>query len=417
MQELTDSRRAGFDFFGERLAWSPDGKQIFVVAGDSHGVNSEFVIGEIDAANNQFTIFSPKKWSYADELVWLKDGSGFLLTGRENETQTVQIWLVDRASGAARAVTNDLNSYSEIGLSADGSTIITLKENTVSSLVNFSPATKQTTQIIQESPNFEGSSGIAQTPAGKLVYTQNNNRRRNLWIADADGKNPIQLTADAGYSDAPVVSADNKFIFFTSSRGGNWRIWRMGIDGKNPVQLSDGDGGNFDYRPNITADGKTILFNRVFNGDKQPTVLMKTNIEPGETAPIFFDTSFASFAPQASPDGKLIAYTAYKTASYEKKIYIAALENGNIGAIQKTFDYNLINSYVWSPDGKSLTYLSGEGIQNLWKLPLDGSNPQPLTDFKSGRIFNYTWSADGKSLFVVRGIVNNDLVLIKEISR
>jgi hypothetical protein len=52
----------------------------------------------------------------------------------------------------------------------------------------------------------------------------------------------------------------------------------------------------------------------------------------------------------------------------------------------------------------------------LWKLPLEeaaGGKAEPITDFKTGRIFNFAWSRDGKRIFIVRGIINNDLVLIR----
>mgnify|MGYP006202636357 CR=1 FL=1 len=69
----------------------------------------------------------------------------------------------------------------------------------------------------------------------------------------------------------------------------------------------------------------------------------------------------------------------------------------------------------FSPDGKRIAFVSDRrGAPNLWRLPLDGSAPQPVTDFKSGRIFNFAWSADGKTLYIVRGNVNSDLILIRD---
>jgi len=59
--------------------------------------------------------------------------------------------------------------------------------------------------------------------------------------------------------------------------------------------------------------------------------------------------------------------------------------------------------------------LSSKEIPNLWKLPLDGSPPQPITKNNSGRIiFNFSWSADGERLFITRGIVNNNLIVIRD---
>jgi WD40 repeat protein len=112
-----------------------------------------------------------------------------------------------------------------------------------------------------------------------------------------------------------------------------------------------------------------------------------------------------------------LAHQSFNPANSEKKLQIASFDNESVGQIEKSFDYNLINLFAWSPDGKSLTYLSSDGIPNLWKLPLDGGSPQPITNFKSNRIFNFAWSIDGKRLLVSRGIVNNNLILIKDITQ
>lgn len=45
---------------------------------------------------------------------------------------------------------------------------------------------------------------------------------------------------------------------------------------------------------------------------------------------------------------------------------------------------------------------------------MDGAAPQPVTDFKTGRIFNFAWAADGKNLYIVRGSTNSDLILIRD---
>ena len=54
------------------------------------------------------------------------------------------------------------------------------------------------------------------------------------------------------------------------------------------------------------------------------------------------------------------------------------------------------------------------GVSNLWSQPIDGSPPQQLTNFKSGRIFQFAWSADGKWLALARGTVSSDVVMIKD---
>ncbi len=70
--------------------------------------------------------------------------------------------------------------------------------------------------------------------------------------------------------------------------------------------------------------------------------------------------------------------------------------------------------FQWSPDGKSLIFVKRGGVSNLWEINLADRKEKPLTNLNSGVISHFKWSHDGKKLFIVRGIVNSDLVLIKD---
>ena len=146
--------------------------------------------------------------------------------------------------------------------------------------------------------------------------------------------------------------------------------------------------------------------------------MLRVSIEGGTATPILIDDDqVTSFSPRLSPDGKHLAFVTFDNHTFKKSIRVAAFDGERVGATEREFDYNLMGNFIWSPDSKSLTYLSVESIPNLWRLPIDGAKPQPITEFKSGRIFNFAWSRDGKQLFLSRGIVNNDLVLIRDANR
>jgi Tol biopolymer transport system component len=69
----------------------------------------------------------------------------------------------------------------------------------------------------------------------------------------------------------------------------------------------------------------------------------------------------------------------------------------------------------WTPTGDGLTYSrETDGVSNIWKQPLDGTPPKPITDFKTGQIFSYDWSPDGKQLILSRGQVTSDVILITD---
>lgn len=59
-----------------------------------------------------------------------------------------------------------------------------------------------------------------------------------------------------------------------------------------------------------------------------------------------------------------------------------------------------------------------QGAPNLWRLPLDGGQPQPVTQFndaKPERIWNFDLARDGKQLVIARGGFSADVSLISEV--
>jgi len=66
-------------------------------------------------------------------------------------------------------------------------------------------------------------------------------------------------------------------------------------------------------------------------------------------------------------------------------------------------------------DGHTLTFINSvNGVSNIWSLPLDGSAPKQLTDFKTDLIFWFDFSPDGKQLAVSRGIQTRDVIVIRD---
>jgi len=99
--------------------------------------------------------------------------------------------------------------------------------------------------------------------------------------------------------------------------------------------------------------------------------------------------------PMESPDGKKLAFSAM-THLYAMNLPAGKPERLTSGSAREF-------QPAWSPDGKSLTYVtwSSEGGQ-LWKLPATGGTPVQLS--KSLAVYsNPAWSPDGTKIVLLRG--------------
>jgi Tol biopolymer transport system component len=84
----------------------------------------------------------------------------------------------------------------------------------------------------------------------------------DLWVMDADGKNPRQVTRDPGASFAPYFTPDDRAIIYASNRenprGRNFDLWLVPVAGGAPEPVTrDPD---FDGFPMFSPDGRWLVF-------------------------------------------------------------------------------------------------------------------------------------------------------------
>ncbi|MDE2857108.1 MAG: S9 family peptidase [Chloroflexota bacterium] len=99
-----------------------------------------------------------------------------------------------------------------------------------------------------------------------------------------------------------------------------------------------------------------------------------------------------------SPDGTQVAYAVSQINAEEDKeyltIYLLDLERGSTK--QLTSGVAKDSNPQWSPDGKSIAFVSDRaGPQQLYLLPVDGGEARQLTEAKRGIGGGFAWSPDG----------------------
>jgi serine/threonine protein kinase/Tol biopolymer transport system component len=389
------------------LSWSPDGKTIATLAsnGGAAGVGVGWNLTGLLVASGVEQTLSSTRWSSSGRIAWLADGSGLVLdTSEQTSNLSSQLWYVAYPSGEARRITNDLNRYFGVSLTADSSALVTVQSE-VSSSIWAAPRgeAKGARQITSGTGTGAGLNGMVCTPNGDLIYTSNASGRRDLWSVAADGSNPVQLTLNGGNNYEPSISGDGKTVVFFSDRSGHLNIWKMNIDGSNPSQLTHGDA---DIYPQIAPDGKWLIYQSSSSGKLR---VVKQNLDGGTPQPV---TELAASRPVVSPDGKWIALNAFDDTASRFELAIVPMEGGE----PTKLSYQVDSAFGWAPDSKAVLYADNRnGVSNLWSQSLDGRPPKQITNFTEGTIFNFSWSRDGKQLFLARGAANSDVVLINNV--
>lgn len=386
-------------------AWSPDGKTIACPVWLSGAGGQYATIGGVSVANGSLTPLTSQRWSSTGQPAWLADGSGLLFTARESATAPAQIWHVALDGGAARRVTHDLNDYHDLSLTADASRLTAVQVHSASSI--WVAPEGDANRVKQIASNAGWTQETAWTLDGRIVFSSSAGGSAEVWVMNADGSNPKQLTTGARVSCGLTVSPDGHSIFFASDRAGRFNIWRVDSEGGGLERLTAGDG---EFYPRATPDARWVVFQR---GEVEPR-LWKVPAGGGEPVQV---TETRALGPAVSPDGKLIAYH-HLDPDVDKSRWRIGVVSSAGGPRLKWFDLppTVTQRFVrWSPDGQSIAYVnSPRGLSDIWLQPLDGSPPRRLTAFKAEQILAFDWSRDGRSLALVRGVETSEVVLIRD---
>ncbi|HJQ38485.1 MAG TPA: hypothetical protein VKB93_15210, partial [Thermoanaerobaculia bacterium] len=383
-------------------AWSPDGKTIAVsmLTRPARGEAMSSIIAVDARSGVERTISSG--WSTAQQIAWLPDGKELIVPGSRGRKE-IQLWNVDVASGDARPITNDLLDYRMPTLTADGSTLVAVAADFDADLWRVPLGGESPVRI--RTGRWLGGRGLDVGPDGSIAFVSLDSGTYDLWVADANGANARRLTNDAWSEAQPSFTPDGKTIVF-GMYGSNAAVRRIAADGSERRSTEIAAVTAFDA-PALSPDGKTIVFRTL---DSNALVKMPL---AGGVAMAITDTSIDPSRPAISPDGTRVACYCQPPPDWSFRLCIVPMTGG---LPLRTIEASVTTSHSmirWTPDGKALLVntLIGGG-HNVWKIPLDGSAPEALTQFTDQLLFAFDLTPDGKALIASRGELTRDAVMI-----
>ena len=346
-----------------------------------------------------------------NDVAWLPGASGLFFIGAEKATGLrPQIWFQPYPDGEPFKITNDLNRYYSLSVTADGKSFVTTQERDQATIyVGDSPAVLNDKIDWKLTPiSTEQATGysLSWTAAGKLIQKDGANR---AYITGSDGSNRAHLlesdplvasVAACGPADMvvmPMVTEDNK-----------QQAWRLNLATGELKQLGFG---NLEENTSCTPDGKWVIYDEYDSSSH----LYKVSVDGGTPVELAHGRLLSA---TVSPDGSLVAYGRIdgQGASAKSKFVVQKLEAGApLKEIELPSTYRT-STLGWTPDGRALTYVHNTtgNLQNLYMQPLAGGAPVQLTHFDSepAVISAYAWSRDGKKFAITRARYNDTDVVM-----
>jgi TolB protein len=202
-------------------------------------------------------------------------------------------------------------------------------------------------------------SSVQPAPRHRVLFNRYRVPEIALFVADADGKNERALAhRESEYS--PSLSADGKWIVFTSERGGQSDIYRMHPDGEALEQLTNDPA--FDDQGALSPDGAALAFVSTRAAGYADIWVLDF---AGHKYRNLTSSRSGNFRPSWSPDGQWIAFSSDRDASpgyfpgqwehlQSTGIYLVHPDGSGLRRLTKTA--GVAGSPSWSPDGKRVLF-------------------------------------------------------------
>ena len=194
---------------------------------------------------------------------------------------------------------------------------------------------------LTNSPEYDAE-GVFSPNGDKIIFTSLRTGDLELFMMDPDGGNVEQITDEPGYDGGAFFSFDGEWICWRASRPtgkeledyqallkdglirpANLEIFIMNLKERQPIQLTDNGAANF--APYFHPDGRHVIFASNMDAPKGRNFdLYLLDIETRKIERVTYNPTFDSF-PMFSHDGKKLVFASNRNnrEPYETNIFIA----------------------------------------------------------------------------------------------
>lgn len=314
--------------------FSPDNKQIVFVV--SENGNSQLFINslgedELKQLTSGNVLDSYPKWATSGKII---------LFNRQKS-----VWLFNLQSSESTLLIQNAKNAS---WSSDDKKIVFERRQDIW-IADANGANQHRIEGLTTANNLLADRFPAFSPDGKYIaYFQSEDTPfGDLWTIPLTGDLPSRITQFPALGGGPIWTPDQKYLIYSSSRGGSRTLWKVSLDGNkaSPLLTSSGD----DTQPAISKDGSKLLY----ANSRSRFILTASHLDTGVSREIFESRSLI-LAPELSPDHSTIAFFGQASIG-GMQIFTIPVNGGMPSMI--THEKDATNAIPqWSASGQHIYY-------------------------------------------------------------
>jgi TolB protein len=209
----------------------------------------------------------------------------------------------------------------------------------------------------------------------KIAFVSDRTGRKEIYLMDYDGHNPIKITSRFAHAMAPAWRPDGQQLVFTAVTKNaknvrNHNLFTYNLPTGKIEMISNRQGIN--SGATFSPDGKKLALTMSFPGN--PEIFL---MDPGTKVIQRLTNSFGmDVDPSWSPDGKWLSFVSDRSG--RPMVYKMEASGANVQRLTYAGHYNATPS--WSPQGNKIAFAGWDaGKFDIFIMNPDGSSIERLT--------------------------------------
>ncbi len=373
----------------QSLSWSPTGESLAVVDKSSPSESySVFLLSRETGEKRRLTY--PPAGVIGDGCPVFSPGGKTLAFVRLSVVDDADIYFLPLNGGASERLTSGRAGINGLTWTPDGRDIFFSLPRWTGARFGLWKISANGGAPEQVTRGLDVPDPTISSRGNRLAFTQKINDY-NVWRIDlarskGQSNSMAPLISSTWIDTVPQYSPDGKKIVFYSNRSGRAELWVCEADGSHPVQLTnllDNPGS-----PRWSPDSRKIAFDLRIEGNSDIYVI---NADGGQPRRLTVEPS-EDMVPSWSRDGRWIYFGSDRNGSLQ--IWKMPVEGGQAVQVTRQGGFEAIEA----PGGKFLYYAKGRRLPGIWRIPVEGGAETPVLDYHQAGFWR-AWAVTERGIY------------------